>query len=79
MSGNKNKRLAKLERKRQPAGETFMVWRDRAKGWTQEEALARRFPDGVPPGAKIIMFSWMLPGESKAEAQEWLRAEQAKP
>ena len=75
MSGNKNKRLAKLEKKRQPAGQTFLVWRDRAAGWTVEEAIARRFPDGEPPGAKIIMFSWLLPGESLAEAEERLRSE----
>ncbi len=73
MSGNKDKRLAKLERKR-PTGQTFIVWLDRAAGWTAEEAIARRFPDGEPPGAKIILVSWMLPGESEAEAQEWLRS-----
>ena len=78
MSGNKDKRLAKLERKRPPA-RLVIVWRDRATGWTPEEAIARRFPDGVPPGAEIILFSWMLPGETEAEARECLRWEQAKP
>ena len=59
MSGSLDKRLAKLERKRQPAGKTFIVWLDRAAGWTEEEAIARRFPDGEPPGAKIVFISWL--------------------
>ena len=50
-----------------------MVWLDRAKGWTEEEAIARAYPKGVPKGVQIILFSWMLPGETEAEAQEWLR------
>jgi hypothetical protein len=63
MSGNRDKRLAKLERKRRPEGETFVIWRNRAAGWTYEEAIARRFPDGVPPGAKISFFSWLTPDD----------------
>jgi hypothetical protein len=65
MSGNRDKRLAKLERKRRPAGETFIVWRDRAKGWTEEEAIARRFPEGVPRGAQIVLFSWLTEDDPK--------------
>ena len=59
MSGNRDKRLAKLERKRRPAAKTVFVWLDRAAGWTQEEAIARSFPDGEPPGAQIVFISWL--------------------
>jgi len=65
MSGSRDKRLAKLERKRQPAGETFIVWLDREAGWTEEEAIARRFPEGEPPGAKIILLSWLTADDRK--------------
>ena len=65
MSGNRDKRLGKLERKRRPAGETFIVWRDRARGETQEQAIARRFPDGVPPGAQIIHIGWLTDDDPK--------------
>ena len=77
MSGNKDKRLEKLERKGQPKPRLVTVWRDRAKGWSREEAIARRYPEGVPEGVEIMLFSWLLPGETEAEARECLRREQA--
>jgi len=70
MSGNKGKRLAKLERKRRPAPKIVMVWHDRAAGWTEEEAIARAFPEGEPPGVQIMLFSWMTPADAKAAEQD---------
>ncbi len=59
MNGGLDKRLAKLERERQSAGETFYVWINTLAKETRAEAIARRFPDGVPPGAKLVVLRWL--------------------
>jgi hypothetical protein len=79
MSGKKDKRLAKLERKRRPAAKIVMVWYDRAAGWTEEEAIARAFPEGEPPGVQIMLLSWMTAADAKAAEQEPTSLGQADP
>jgi hypothetical protein len=53
---SRRKRLAKLELNRRPAAEVLIVWWDREKE-TQAQAIARRFPDGAPPGVRLIIIS----------------------
>ncbi len=62
MNGNRDRRLAKLEQDRQPAAKILYVWRD---GPTEsaEEAIARRFPAGVPAGARLVICSWQFDDE----------------
>jgi hypothetical protein len=57
MNGGRDKRLGKLELKRRPVARTFYLWRDGA-GETLEQAIARSFPDGVPQGARLVIYSW---------------------
>jgi len=59
MNGGLGKRLAKLERKRQPACETFYVWINTLTRETRAQAIARCFPDGVPQGAKLVILRWL--------------------
>jgi hypothetical protein len=63
MSGSRQKRLAKLERKRRPAERGVLLWYDAARE-TAEQATARRFPEGVPPGVRLHIFRWLTKGES---------------
>ena len=65
MSGNRDKRLAKLERKRRPLRIVF-VRQDREAGWTVEEAIARAYPEGPPPGVEIRILAWMTEDDMKA-------------
>lgn len=60
MTGTLLRRLARLEGDA-PAGAVFHVW-----GEAGADAVARRFPEGVPPGATIIVYQWAV-GE-RAEA-----------
>jgi hypothetical protein len=64
MSGSKEKRVAELEQDRRPAPIVLYVWRDRP-GETTEQAIARRFPDGVPAGARLVICSWRFAGEGE--------------
>ena len=61
MTSSRDKRLAKLEKHRSPEPKPVMVWCGRND--TPEQAIARRFPDGVPPGTRIIRFRWLRRGE----------------
>jgi hypothetical protein len=78
MSRGQDKRIAKLERKRRPA-KIIMIWQDREKGWTQEEAIARAYPEGVPPGAQIMLLSWPTRAEVKAAEENRASLGQADP
>lgn len=61
MTLSREKRLAKLERRRSPEPEVVIVWCDRTD--TPEQAIARRFPKGVPPGTRPLTVRWLRPGE----------------
>jgi hypothetical protein len=50
MNASHDRRLARLEQKRQPAANVFYVWRN-APMESAEEAIARTFPHGVPADA----------------------------
>jgi hypothetical protein len=52
---------AKLEREGRPAANVFYVWRN-APMESAEEAIARRFPAGVPADARLVVCSWQIPG-----------------
>ena len=58
MNGNRDKRLAKLELKRQPAGETLILWL-KGPDEPEEQAIARYFPEGVPQDARLIFCRWL--------------------
>jgi hypothetical protein len=62
MSGSRDMRLAKLERRRPAAGGIVLVWC--LEDETSEEAIARDFPDGVPPGVQPRIIRWLRPGET---------------
>lgn len=64
-----------MERDRRSAGKTFIVWLY-AGTETREQAIARRFPAGVPAGARLIVVSWMSgdeppPAERDAAPAAW--------
>ena len=61
MSGSRDRRLAKLERHRPEAGGIVLVWCDEDE--TEAQAIARDFPDGVPPGVPPRIIQWLRPGE----------------
>ena len=62
MNRSQDRRLAKLERHRPEAGGIVLVWCDEDE--TEAQAIARDFPDGVPPGVQPRMIRWLRPGEA---------------
>jgi hypothetical protein len=75
MSSDRERRLARLERARRP-GETFIVWQY-AGAETREQAIARRFPEGAPAGARQIVVAWLsrdepAPAEREAAPKAWV-------
>jgi hypothetical protein len=65
MNVSRDRRLAKLEQAKleqdqRPAARILYVWRD---GPTEsaKKAIARGFPNGVPPGARLVICSWQWP------------------
>ena len=64
MNASHGRRLAKLERERRPEAEVFYVWR-RSPPDTSAQAIARRFPDGVPACAQVVVVSWQVGDEHK--------------
>jgi hypothetical protein len=63
MNGPRHKRLAMLRRKHRPGERTVILWYD-AEEETREQAIARRFPKGVPRGARLIVLRWLTEGEA---------------
>ncbi len=57
---NRERRLARLERKPGRKPEVVFIWHDVLKE-TRDQAIARHFPDGVPEGARIQICSWLEP------------------
>ena len=55
MASNLNRRVTRLEEIESYAGQVFL-WRE--VGQTYEEALAARFPEGVPPGVRVLVIGW---------------------
>lgn len=62
MTWSRDKRLAKLERRRSPEAEIVLVWCDMDE--TPDQAMARRFPDGVPPGTHVRIIRWLRSDEA---------------
>jgi hypothetical protein len=65
MSGTRHNRLAELRRKRRPQERTVVLWYD-AEQETAEQAIARRFPKGVPPRVRLLILRWLTEGESES-------------
>jgi hypothetical protein len=63
MNRSQDGRLTKLERRRPPAAGTVLVWCHENE--TEAQAIARDFPDGVPPGVQPRIIRWIRPGESE--------------
>ena len=64
MNGAQDRRLAKLERRQPPADGIVFVWC--GENETEAQAIARDFPDGVPPGVQPRIIRWLRPGETPA-------------
>jgi hypothetical protein len=62
MTEGRHRRLAKLERRRPAAGGIVLVWCEEDE--TEEQAIARDFPDGVPSGVQPRIIRWLRPGEA---------------
>jgi hypothetical protein len=67
MNASRDRRLARLEQAKldqdhRPAAATLYVWRD-AGTESAKQAIARRFPKGVPPGARLVICSWQAEDE----------------
>ena len=56
MSLGRDRRLARLERRRGKK-KIALVWYDPSRE-TAAQARARRYPEGVPAGARLIYISW---------------------
>ena len=65
MNGTRHKRVAELRRRRRPAERTVVLWYD-AEQETREQAIARRFPKGVPPRARLLILRWLTENESES-------------
>ena len=57
--GNLSSRLEALERSPE-AMRAVMVWRDAQAGETTEQAIAKRYPEGVPAGAPVYVLEWEM-------------------
>jgi hypothetical protein len=57
--GNLVSRLEVLEASA-PEVRPVMVWRDAQKGETTEQAIAKRYPEGVPAGAPVYILEWEM-------------------
>ena len=62
MSNNLERRLARLETQTVPRKRVF-IWRD--VGQSPEEAVAARFPHGVPDNVEPVILGWAEPEESE--------------
>ncbi|MBP0463094.1 hypothetical protein J5Y09_04155 [Roseomonas sp. PWR1] len=65
-------RLQAIERRLNMAAGVHMLWADEDE--RTEDVIARRFPDGVPIGAKVIVLSWARSEEeaNRIKASRWL-------
>jgi hypothetical protein len=74
MNASRDRRIArleraKLEREGRPAANVFYVWRN-APTESAEEAIARRFPDGLPKDAQLVICSWQVAGSPENPISE---------
>jgi hypothetical protein len=74
MNTSRDRRLARLEQAQlaqepRPTDKIIYVWRD-APRESAEQAIARRCPNGVPPGACLVICSWQAEGSAAAMVKE---------
>jgi hypothetical protein len=62
---NMKRRLAKLEQAAAPK-QTVYAWNE--DGETVEQSIALAFPDGVPTGARVVVYSWAPASDEAAAA-----------
>jgi len=62
MSSGRDKRISRLEQKRRPRAKVIVAWHD-APRESEEQAIARRCPKGVPANASLVICSWEIPGQ----------------
>jgi len=65
MASNISRRLSSLENKDHYVSQAF-IWRE--VGQTHEQAVAERFPEGVPPGVEAMVIGWQEPDGELARA-----------
>jgi hypothetical protein len=61
MNASQDRRLTRLERERRTAARVMYVWRN-SQTETTKAAIARRFPDGFPRDARLVICSWQVAG-----------------
>ena len=61
MGGNLGRRLIRLEQEATPAMRVAHVWICPEEE-TEEQAIARQFPDGVPADVRVVLVRWLTPG-----------------
>ena len=54
---DRDKRITRLERKPGRKPKIVFVWRDVLRE-SEEQAIARRYPKGVPAGTEILICRW---------------------
>ena len=57
MSSARDKRISRLEQKRRPRTKVIVAWRNTPEE-SDEQAIARRCPNGVPANASLVICSW---------------------
>ena len=55
---DRDKRITRLERKPGRKPKVVYVWRDVLIGESNEEAIARHFPQGPPTDASLVILHW---------------------
>jgi hypothetical protein len=69
MGGNLGRRLIRLEQEATPAMRVAYVWWKGPEEETEEQAIAQRFPDGVPADVRVVLLRWLTPGEAAGTDQ----------
>jgi hypothetical protein len=63
-----DRRVRQLEHAKEGPLRTVMVWRGLDQ--TNEEAIASRFPNGVPADLSPVVIGWMTPEMAAARGME---------
>jgi hypothetical protein len=69
MGGHLARRLSRLEQEVTPAMRVAYVWWKCPEEETEEQAIAKHFPDGVPADVRVVLLRWLTPGEGAGTDQ----------
>jgi hypothetical protein len=64
MASPLDRRLRQLEEVASPSRLPTLIWRE--IGQTAEQAIAARFPDGIPTNVLPVVLSWLTPAMAEA-------------